>query len=167
MKLFPTDNFPHVTGNRVSLLQIAETDIEDLIGISFYDAVRAENVQQAWEMQAKINQDYLDGNSIHWGIADNQTHKIVGTCGYYRGLDKGEGELGCVLLPQYYGKGYMTDGMSLAIHFGLQTLGLKRIWAATDQHNGPAIKLLERLNFVKTASLCDGEIEFELIQANS
>ncbi|MGC5745591.1 GNAT family N-acetyltransferase [Chryseobacterium sp. NFX27] len=162
MKLFQYDNFPHVTGNRVSLRQILETDVEDLIEISFYDAVRAETAQQAVEMQVKINQDYLDGNSIHWGIADNVTHKIVGTCGYYRGLDKGEGELGCVLLPPYYGKGYMTAGMTLAIDFGLNTLGLKRIWAATDQQNGPAIKLLERLNFVKTADLDDGEIEYEL-----
>lgn len=162
MKLFQYDNFPHVTGNRVSLRQILETDVEDLIEISFYDAVRAETAQQAAEMQVKINQDYLDGNSIHWGIADNVTHKIVGTCGYYRGLDKGEGELGCVLLPPYYGKGYMTAGMTLAIDFGLNTLGLKRIWAATDQQNGPAIKLLERLNFVKTADLDDGETEYEL-----
>jgi len=162
MKLFQYDNFPHVTGNRVSLRQILETDVEDLIEISFYDAVRAETAQQAAEMQVKINQDYLDGNSIHWGIADNVTRKIVGTCGYYRGLDKGEGELGCVLLPPYYGKGYMTAGMTLAIDFGLNTLGLKRIWAATDQQNGPAIKLLERLNFVKTADLGDGETEYEL-----
>jgi len=162
MKLFQYDNFPHVTGNRVSLRQILETDVEDLIEISFYDAVRAETAQQAVEMQVKINQDYLDGNSIHWGIADNVTHKIVGTCGYYRGLDKGEGELGCVLLPPYYSKGYMTAGMTLAIDFGLNTLGLKRIWAATGQQNGPAIKLLERLNFVKTADLDDGEIEYEL-----
>jgi ribosomal-protein-alanine N-acetyltransferase len=56
----------------------------------------------------------------------------------------------------------MTAGMMLAIDFGLHTLGLKRIWAATDQHNGPAIKLLERLNFVKAADLNDGEIEYEL-----
>ncbi|GEN71347.1 GNAT family N-acetyltransferase [Chryseobacterium lathyri] len=162
MKLFQHEYFPHITGDRVSLRQIKDADLDDLIEISFYDAIRAETVQQAAEMQAKINQDYLDGNSIHWGIVDNETHKIVGTCGYYRGLDKGEGELGCVLLPQYYGKGYMTAGMTLAIDFGLHTLGLKRIWAATDQHNGPAIKLLERLNFVKTADLNDGEIEYEL-----
>lgn len=163
MKLFQHDNFPNVPGNRVSLRQILDTDLEDLIEISFYDAIQAETVQQAAEMQAKINQDYLDANSIHWGIEDNITHKIVGTCGYYRGLDKGEGELGCVLLPSYYGKGYMTAGMSLAIDFGLNTLGLKRIWAATGQQNAPARKLLERLHFVQIAE-ADDEIEYELRQ---
>ncbi|NML69292.1 GNAT family N-acetyltransferase [Chryseobacterium sp. RP-3-3] len=167
MKLFQHDYFPYITGDRVSLRQIKDADLNDLIEISFYDAIQAKTVQQAAEMQAKINQDYLDGNSIHWGIVDNVTDKIVGTCGYYRGLDKGEGELGCVLLSQYYGKGYMTNGMLLAIDFGLNQMGLKRIWAATSQQNGPAIKLLERLNFVKTADLDDDEIEYELKQTNT
>lgn len=164
MKQFQFNDFPNVKGSRVSLRQIMDADIPDLIEISFYDAVQAETVEQAAEMQARIDRDYLDGNSIHWGIVDNETHQIVGTCGYYRGLDRGEGELGCVLLPKYYGQGYMTDGMSLAIDFGLNTMRLKRIWAATSRENGPAMKLLKRLHFVKTADLSDGEIEYELTQ---
>ncbi|SFN05330.1 ribosomal-protein-alanine N-acetyltransferase [Chryseobacterium oleae] len=164
MKQFQFNDFPNVKGSRVSLRQIMDADIPDLIEISFYDAVQAETVEQAAEMQARIDRDYLDGNSIHWGIVDNETLQIVGTCGYYRGLDQGEGELGCVLLPQYYGQGYMTDGMSLAIDFGLNTIGLKRIWAATSRENGPAMKLLERLHFVKIADLSYGEIEYELTQ---
>ncbi|WP_106916028.1 GNAT family N-acetyltransferase [Chryseobacterium aurantiacum] len=165
MNLFQRDNFPNVTGGRVSLRQILDADLDDIMEISFYDAIQAKTVQQAAEMQVKINQDYRDGNSIHWGIVDNVTHKIVGTCGYYRGLDKEEGELGCVLLPKYYGQGYMTDGMLLAIDFGLIQMGLKRIWAATSKQNGPAIKLLERLNFVKIAE-ADDEIEYELKPIN-
>jgi len=112
-------------------------------------------------MQDKINKDYLNGNSIHWGIADNLTNKIVGTCGYYRGFDNAEGELGCVLLPQYRGQGFMTAAMLLAVDFGLNNIGLKRIWAITGRENKHAIKLLERLNFIKTADLDNNEIEYE------
>ncbi|MGU3374846.1 GNAT family N-acetyltransferase [Chryseobacterium sp. M5A1_1a] len=166
MNLFQHNNFPNVTGNRVSLRQILDTDLDALIEISFYDAVQAKTVQQAAEMQAKIDQDYRDGNSIHWGIVDNVSDKIVGTCGYYRGLDKGEGELGCVLLSKYYGQGYMTDGMLLAIDFGRNQMGLKRIWAATSQQNDSAIKLLERLNFVKITETDDDEVEYELRALN-
>lgn len=167
MNLFQHNNFPNVTGSRVSLREILDTDLDELIEISFYDAVQAKTFQQAAEMQVKINQDYRDGNSIHWGIVDNVTGKIVGTCGYYRGLDKGVGELGCVLLSKYYGQGYMTDGMLLAIDFGLNQMGLKRIWAATSKQNGPAIKLLERLNFMKIAETDGDEIEYELSKAQN
>ena len=162
MKLPPYSIFPAIAGDRIVLRQIGTNDIQDLIDISFYDAVQAKTVQEATAMQAKINMDYVNGNSIHWGIADKLTNKITGTCGYYRGLNKGEGELGCVLLPQHRGKGYMTAAMLLAIEFGLHDIGLKRIWAVTSQHNAAAIKLLERLHFIKVAYLDGNELEYEL-----
>jgi ribosomal-protein-alanine N-acetyltransferase len=162
MKLPPYNTFPNVTADKILLRQITPADIKDLVEISFYDAVQATTVQQATEMQDKINKDYFDGNSIHWGIAEKSTNKIVGTCGYYRGLDRGAGELGCVLLPQYRGQGYMTAAMLSAIEFGLNNIGLERIWAITTQHNTNAVKLLERLNFIKIAELQDDEVEYEL-----
>lgn len=162
MKLPPYNIFPNISGDKVSLRQIQVSDMDALVEISFYDAVQAKTVQEASEMQTKIDKDYLDGNSIHWGIVDNLTDKIVGTCGYYRGFENGKGELGCVLLPHYRGKGFMTSAMSLAIEFGLNTIGLKRIWAVTSQNNTQAIALLERLDFTKIAELPDGEVEYEL-----
>lgn len=86
----------------------------------------------------------------------------MGTCGYYRGLDNGEGELGCVLLPQFRGKGFMTAAMQLAVDFGLKNIRLKRIRAVTSRQNYKAIRLLGRLNFLKVKDLPHDEIEFEL-----
>ena len=120
-------------------------------------------MEQAIEMNSKINKDYDAGNSFHWGIVDNQSNKIVGTCGYYRGFDKGEGELGCVLLLQYRGQGFMTLAMLLAIDFGIKNIGLKRIWAITSQQNEKAIKLLERIDFKKVRVLDDNDVEFEWV----
>lgn len=162
MKLPPYDKFPCVSDDKIVLRQIQLEDINELIEISFYDAIQATTVKQVTEMQTKINEDYKNGNSIHWGIVDKLTNKIVGTCGYYRGFDQGEGELGCVLLPQYRGQGYMTFALLLAIEFGLNNIGLKRIWAVTTKENEKAIKLIEKLNFVKIADLDDNEVEYEL-----
>lgn len=164
MRLPPYDVFPTIHGNKISLRQILTADIEDLIEISFYDSVQATTLQEATEMQAKINKDYMEGNSIHWGIAHNLTGKIIGTCGYYRGLEEGAGELGCFLLPQYRGQGFMTSAMLLAIDFGINNIGLKRVWAITTKQNHKAIKLLEQLSFTKIADLDDNEIEYELRQ---
>lgn len=165
IKVPPYSNFPFISNEKVSLRQILSSDIKNLIEISFYDSIQAKTLEQAVEMNSKINSDYDKGDSIHWGIVDNQSDKIVGTCGYYRGFDKDEGELGCILLPQYRGQGFMTSAMSLAIDFGLNNIKLKRIWAITNQQNEKAIKLLERLGFIKNIS--DGkEEQFELIPNN-
>ena len=162
MNLPPYINFPIISGDKISLRQLLATDLEDSIPISFYDAVQATTLLQAKEMQAKIKKDYRDGNTIHWAIADNSTNKIIGTCGFYRGFEKEKGELGCVLLPQYQGQGFMTAAMTLAIDFGLNNIGLKSIYAITTKQNEKAIQLLERLNFIKNADLDSYELEYEL-----
>ena len=164
MKLPPYDKFPYITGDYITLRQIQSPELSDLLEISYYDGVQAKTWSEAIVMQTNINADYEQGNSIHWGIEDNLTKKIVGTCGYYRGFDKGEGELGCVLLPQFRGQGYMTNALLLDIEFGRNTIGLQSIWAVTTKENQKAIQLLEKLNFVKMAELEDNNIEFELSQ---
>jgi len=166
MKLPPYVNYPIISDDKIRLRQIIASDMNDLFEISYYHAKQAKNMAQAIEMLAKIDKDYDDGNSIHWGIEDILSNKIVGTCGYYRGLDKGEGELGCVLLPPFRGQGFMTNAMQLAIDFGLKNMELKRIWAITTKQNIQAIKLLERLNFTKLTDLPDDEIEYELKREN-
>ncbi|WP_309614904.1 GNAT family N-acetyltransferase [Flavobacterium sp.] len=163
MRLPPYDNFPTIADDKIILREIVASDLGELIEISFYDGVQAKTLEEAATMQSKINNDYRAGNSIHWGIADNTTNKIVGTCSYYRGLDKGEGELGCILLKQFQGKGFMTSAMLLAIDFGINTIGLKRIWAITSQDNSGAIRLLERLNFIKVNDLDGNKVEYELL----
>lgn len=163
MNLPPYSIFPNVDNERVLLRQIQPSDIKHLIEISYYNAVQAETETQAREMQDRIDKDYLNGNSIHWGIADKLSDKIVGTCGYYRGFENASGELGCVLLPMFRGKGYMSAAMQLAIDFGLSQLKLQRIWAATNRDNLDAIKLLTRVNLQKLANQNNlEEIEFEL-----
>lgn len=164
MRLPPYRQFPLLSNDKISLRQIVTSDLEDLLEISVYDGVKATTLLDAAEMQIQINQDYTNGNSIHWGITDNLTHKILGTCGYYRGLNTGSGELGCVLLSQYRGQGYMTAALSLAINFGLHHIGLTRISAITTQPNRKAISLLERLCFEKISELDDNKIEFEFRQ---
>jgi ribosomal-protein-alanine N-acetyltransferase len=58
----------------------------------------------------------------------------------------------------------MTFAMLLAIEFGLNNIGLTRIWAITTKENEKAIKLIEKLNFIKIADLSDNEVEYELKQ---
>ncbi|MEJ5963366.1 GNAT family N-acetyltransferase [Pedobacter immunditicola] len=163
ISLPPYDAFPTISGNKITLRQIQQSDIKDILEISYYDAVKASTIKQAIEMHDKINADYLQGNSIHWGIADLGSNQIVGTCGYYRGLDKGEGELGCVLLPSFRGQGLMMAAMQLAIGFGIKNIGLKRIWAVTTIDNHKARNMFDRLGFIVIKELPDGEIKYEFV----
>lgn len=161
MNLPPYDIFPTITSHQITLRKIIESDVKDILEIQFYDGKVAENLTEGVLILNKINQDYVDGNSIHWGIEDKTNNKIVGTLGFYRGFEKSTGELGCVLLPTFRGKGFMSNAMELAISFGIHNIQLERIIAITSIENLPAIKLLKRIGFSKVTDLKNNEVEFE------
>jgi [ribosomal protein S5]-alanine N-acetyltransferase len=167
LNLPPYNQFPAIKGDRITLRQIKDSDITEIIDISFYDGKQATSYEEAKVMQDNINSDYTEGNSIHWAVVDNDTNRIVGTCGYYRGFDFGKGELGCVLLPPYRGKGYMTTALEMAISFGKKDMGLTKIIAITTLQNTKAIALLERLDFKLISSTpCNNLITYEWGQAS-
>lgn len=163
MNLPPYLIFPEVSSESIVLRQVATDDLKDLIEISFYDSIPATSLKDAAAMQEKIDLDYQNGSSIHWGIANKQTNEMIGTVGYYRGFENGIGELGCVLRPNFRGKGYMTTAIKLAAEFGLMNMSLKKVIAITSPQNDKTIKLLERANFIKTADLPEDEIEYQFV----
>ena len=167
MKLPPYIIFPVLEGEKVTLREVCDSDIQDLMEISCYDSIPAKNLEEAKEMQERIDKDYEEGNTVHWMIIDNASGKIVGTCGYYRGFENESGELGFILLAGYRGQGFMTAAIQLAIDFGKKDMELKRIRAATNRKNEKCIAVLERLNFIKIAILPDDEIEYEYRTDNS
>jgi ribosomal-protein-alanine N-acetyltransferase len=157
----PYPQFPQLTGDGILLREVLPADIPVLIPISFYDAQPASTVTEAVGMQARIDKDYTDGNSIHWCIVDTLTSQITGTLGYYRGFANNTGELGFVLLPQCRGKGYMSNAIKPAVDFGLNTIGLSKIISNTTKQNPSAIKLLEKAGFIKAEELDDNELKYE------
>ena len=162
MNLPPYNLFPEIKTDRLYLREIQTTDVNDIIEISYYNSKQAESEEEAQEMLNKINTDYLNGSSIHWGIEEISAGRITGTIGFYRGFDHGTGELGCVMLPSFQGKGIMTEAMRSAVFFGFNTAGLNRIMAVTSLHNIKALKLLSRLGFMKSSELQSDNAGYEL-----
>ena len=161
MNLPPYNSFPALKGSSILLRQIDDMDLEDIMEISFYDGKPAKSRAEALEMQTRINLDYQNGNSIHWGIVNNATNEVMGTIGYYRGFEGGMGELGFVLRAPFRGKGVMTSALNIVVEFGLHVMHLNKIIAITSVQNLNAIKLLERANFIPTTKLEDDHIEFQ------
>jgi ribosomal-protein-alanine N-acetyltransferase len=147
----PYKNFPLLTSNEIVLRQVTSADANEIMEISYYNGLQATGPGEAIEMQKKIDEDYLKGNCIHWGIMDVQSSKLVGTCGYYRNFIDNTGELGYVLKPSFEGKGYMNNALKKAIEFGINTIGLTNIIAVTEKDNIKSQNVLKKLNFYQEA----------------
>lgn len=158
----PYTEYPKIASEALLLRKIDPEELPQLLPISFYDGKRAETEAEAAKMLQQIEQDHLNGESIHWGIEERSSGKLTGTCGFYRGFENASGELGGVLLPEYRVKGLMTQAMRLAIEFGFRRIGLKRIFAVTSKDNSAAIKLLGRLDF-RSIKTTKEEVEYEIL----
>ncbi len=145
----PYQYFPTLISDEIVLRQITSNDAQEIMEISYYDGIRAINPDEAVEIQKKIDQDYFQGNSIHWGIMDVQNNNLVGTCGYYRGFSNNTGELGYILMPMFEGKGYITKALKQAVDFGLKIIGLQKIIAITETGNIKSQNVLKKLNFLQ------------------
>jgi ribosomal-protein-alanine N-acetyltransferase len=155
----PYKNFPTLSSSQTILRQVREADAHEIMEISYYDGIQAKNPIEAIEMLQKINQDYLQGSSIHWGILDAQSSQLVGTCGYYRGFVNNTGELGYVLKPSFEGRGYMYNALKQVIEFGINIIGLQNIIAITEKSNVKSQNVLKKLNFIQEAEQ-DGYITY-------
>lgn len=155
----PFSSFPILKNDRIILREIQESDLEDLIEISFYDGIPAKDFTDAQVMNERIVLDYIGSNSIHWVITSVLSGEILGTCGFYRGFPEDIGEIGYVLKKVHQGKGYMADAVRLLVEFGYNELGLKAIKAVTAKNNQSSINVLTKAGF-KESSIVEDEILF-------
>lgn len=64
-----------------------------------------------------------------------------------------EGEIGYIIHPDYWGKGYATEAASLILDFGFANLKLHRIFATCDPKNIASSKVLEKIGMFKEGTL--------------
>lgn len=74
----------------------------------------------------------------------------IGMCGLYRRDTLNFDDLGYALLPEYEGKGYVSEACEYILEEARQKLQKTGLLAVTSQKNERSIRVLERLNFRKS-----------------
>jgi ribosomal-protein-alanine N-acetyltransferase len=139
---------PRLRTQRLVLRAATPADAAQLLPLSVYDGVRATDELEAALMLEKIARDQAAGASVHWAIAlPDDEREIVGTCGFYRGLSDGQGEIGYLLKEQHRGHGFMTEAVRAIVGWGFAVLALDRIVAFTDYDNVRSRAVLTRVGF--------------------
>lgn len=58
------------------------------------------------------------------------------------------GEIGYIVNPQYWGKGFATEIAKLLLHYGFTELQLHRIFATCDPRNSGSSRVLEKVGMI-------------------
>ncbi|MCD2257753.1 GNAT family N-acetyltransferase [Psychroserpens luteolus] len=91
---------------------------------------------------------FEEGKGITWAFIDKTSNQLVGDFGIWR-IDRknARGEIGYILHPVFWGKGYMTEAMNTLIRFGFNDLNLHSLEANVNIDNKNSKALLLKFGF--------------------
>lgn len=120
-----------------------------------------------WETRARLKIDLAHHKMHGFGLCIAEARKsgeAIGRCGLIpRPVGDGlEGELAWMFAKPWWGRGLATEAGSALMDFGLQELGLRRVFATALTGNVASIRIMEKLG-MKRAGTYDGEVEYECV----
>lgn len=158
MNHFPTSPFPELHTPRLTLRQIQHSDTPALYEIrtnpkalQYFERAPLENMEAALALLQKIEQGYQSKESILWVLAAQGPAKpMMGTCGFWRiEWENRRAEVGYLLHPDFWNRGYMTEALQALIPYAFYTLQLHSLEANVNPKNIGSIRVLEKLGFVQ------------------
>jgi len=99
----------------------------------------------------RIDPAWDEGRGFHWIMQDRDGGPAFGMISLEPG--KHGVEVGYVLSPQRWGRGYMAEGAQPPIGWALAQPDIHRVWATCDCENTASVRVLEKLGFQREGTL--------------
>jgi ribosomal-protein-alanine N-acetyltransferase len=164
--------FPILETERLILRQPSPDDKHEVFALRSNEIVNrhldrpiAKSVDDAVKHMEKINGMFRNKELISWVINLKGSKKQIGDLGFlYFSPEKQQAEIGYQLLPEYHGKGIMTEAVEKVIEFGAKNIGLRKILAVTTEANISSVKLLKNFGFRLNPEFREGnEVEIQYV----
>jgi ribosomal-protein-alanine N-acetyltransferase len=123
-------------------------------GIRF-KTLEANKEQMTWFANLEKN-----GTGIWWAVCSKKDGNFLGAGGLNNlSKEHKKAEIGFWLLPEFWGKGLMTETMPLILNYAFQNIGLHRIEGFVETENIGCKKALAKLQFALEGTMQDCEIK--------
>ena len=98
-------------------------------------------------MLASVRRLLVTGESLEWAVVARDG-PLIGTCGLHS-FDRTlrTAEVGCLLKPAAWGRGYMAEAIGLMTGFAKEVLLLRRLTADVAVENDRAQRLFKKLGY--------------------
>lgn len=157
--------FPVIETERLILRRITNDDVKEVFELrsnpetmKYIPRPLVKTTEDTLEHITMIEDKIRDNTGINWGITLKESAKMLGIIGYYRMQPENyRAEIGYMLLPEFHGKGIITEAVKRLISYGFKDLKLHSIEAVIDPGNFASEKVLQKCNFVKEAHLKESE----------
>ena len=152
--------FPLITTPRLLLRQMTERDADQVFKLRsddetlrYLDKTAMQSRTEAVMLITKINADAIANDGITWGIAlKEKPQLLIGTIGLWRIVKEHyRAEIGYMLLPDYFRRGYMKEAITRVNEFGFKNMQLHSIEANINPANTGSAAVLESTGYSKEA----------------
>jgi ribosomal-protein-alanine N-acetyltransferase len=157
--------FPNLETERLLLRRVNQQDAKEIFSLrsdaetmKYVPRPLAKTTEEALEHIALIDSKIETNEGINWAITLKGSPKLIGIIGHYRiKPEHFRAEIGYMLLPEFQGKGIVTEAITKVVEYGFNEMKLHSIEAIIDPDNTASAKVLEKNNFVKEAHLKENE----------
>jgi ribosomal-protein-alanine N-acetyltransferase len=157
--------FPNLETERLLLRRVDSNDIKEIFALrsnpetmKYIPRPLVKTDEEALEHINMIDSKIDSNEGINWAITLKDNPKLIGIIGHYRIKPENyRAELGYMLLPEYHGKGIVSEAVKEAVKYAFNVMNLHSIEAIIAPENYGSAKVLEKNGFVKEAHLRENE----------
>ena len=158
---FAWDEMPRISGERVRLRALVDTDVPALFEIfgdpevmRYWSSPPLSDMAGAHALLADIRQHFDRKTLFQWGVTRADDDLVIGTTTIFQiDHDHRRAEIGFALGRAHWGKGYASDAVAALIRFAFETLDLHRLEADADPANTASIAVLTKQGFKREGYL--------------
>lgn len=126
----------------------------DPVATRYLSRLRWSTIEQAHEALAKDAQARAAGQILRLAVEVTGQAGLVGQVLLFNfELSSRRAEMGYILAPSLWGRGYMHEALHALVEFAFTKLDLHRLEAEIDPRNTASARSLERLGFAKEGHL--------------
>ena len=158
--------FQNVETERLLLRRLTEDDADEILALrgnpeimKYIPRPLATTREDALAHIALILEKIENNTGINWGITIKGNSKIIGIIGFHLiQPENHRAEIGYMSLPEFNGKGYITEAIKAVVAYGFEQMNLHSIEAVIDPDNIASERVLQKNGFVKEAHILENEL---------
>jgi len=157
--------FQNLETERLILRRIDKNDVAEVLALrgnpeimKYIPRPLAKTEEDALAHITMIEEKIINNTGINWGITIKESPKLIGIIGHYRiQPENHRAEIGYMSLPEYNGKGFITEAIKAVVEYGFEQMNLHSIEAVIDPENIASERVLQKNGFVKEAHILENE----------
>lgn len=158
--------FKNLETDRLLLRRLVDTDADEVLELrgntetmKYIPRPIVQTREEALEHIAMIEDKIVSNTGINWAITIKGNPKAIGIIGIYKIYPENHrAEIGYMITPETFGKGYTTEAIRAILEYGFDELNLHSMEAIIDPDNIASEKVLQKNGFVKEAHILENEL---------